>query len=47
VLRKFNNQVFIESGLMPGDQVLASPLPGAVDGMAVTVKPADNRKTSP
>lgn len=47
VLRKFNNQVFIESGLMPGDQVVASPLPGAVDGMAVTVKTADNGETSP
>ncbi len=47
VLRKFNDQVFIESGLMPGDTIVTSPLPGAVDGMAVTVKSADNQGSIP
>ncbi|MDT8378866.1 MAG: efflux RND transporter periplasmic adaptor subunit [Desulfotignum sp.] len=47
VLRKFNDQVFVESGLMPGDHIVSSPLPGAFDGMAVTVKPADRQENTP
>lgn len=47
VLRKFKDQVFVESGLMPGDHIVSSPLPGAFDGMAVTVKPADHEKETP
>jgi RND family efflux transporter MFP subunit len=47
VLRKFNDQVFVESGLAPGDHVVSSPLPGAYDGMAVTVKPADRQEDTP
>jgi len=39
VLRKFEDHVFINQGLEPGDQVITSPLPGARDGMAITVKP--------
>ncbi len=47
VLRKFNDQVFVESGLTPGDHIVSSPLPGAFDGMAVTVKPADRQEGTP
>jgi hypothetical protein len=47
VLRKFNDQVFVESGLAPGDHVVSSPLPGAYDGMAVTVKPAEHQEDTP
>jgi RND family efflux transporter MFP subunit len=47
VLRKFNDQVFVESGLAPGDHIVSSPLPGAYDGMAVTVKPADHQEDTP
>ncbi len=36
--RKFENNVFIRSGLKPGDQIITSPLPGAREGMAVKVK---------
>lgn len=38
VLRKFENSVFIDAGLSPGDKIITSPLPGATDGMALTVK---------
>lgn len=37
VLRKFEENVYIKSGLNPGEQVITSPLPGAVEGMALTV----------
>lgn len=40
VLRKFEDEVFIDAGLNAGDLVISSPLPGAVEGMAVTVKSA-------
>ena len=33
VLRKEGDEVFIRRGLSPGDRVIVSPLPGAVDGM--------------
>ncbi len=36
--RKFEDNVFIRSGLAPGDQIITSPLPGAREGMSVTVK---------
>ena len=38
VLRKFDDEVFIDGGLATGDQIISSPLPGAVAGMAVTIK---------
>ncbi|WDP85771.1 MAG: HlyD family efflux transporter periplasmic adaptor subunit [Desulfobacter sp.] len=38
VLRKFEDQVIIDQGLVPGDLIVSSPLPGAVEGMALTVK---------
>ena len=47
VLRKFNDQVFVESGLMPGDHIVSSPLPGAYDGMAVTVRPSNHQEGTP
>ncbi len=47
VLRKFNDQVFVESGLMPGDQLVSSPLPGAYDGMAVTLRPSNHQEGTP
>jgi RND family efflux transporter MFP subunit len=47
VLRKFNDQVCVDSGLSPGDCIVSSPLPGAYDGMAVTVKPADRQEGTP
>ena len=38
VLRKFEDEVFIDGGLATGDSIISSPLPGAVAGMAVTIK---------
>lgn len=38
VLRKFEDKVYINGGLMPGDNLVYSPLPGAVDGMALLIK---------
>jgi len=38
VLRKYEDKVFISGGLSDGDRIVSSPLPAAVDGMALTVK---------
>ncbi len=38
VLRKSEADAYISAGLNPGDQVITSPLPGAVDGMPLTIK---------
>ncbi|THB80108.1 MAG: efflux RND transporter periplasmic adaptor subunit [Desulfobacteraceae bacterium] len=38
VFRKFENEVYIDQGLSPGDQIITSPLPGAREGMMLTVK---------
>ena len=38
VLRKFEDTVYIDAGLMPGDNIVSSPLPGAVDGMELMIK---------
>ena len=38
VLRKFEEEMYIDSGLAPGDKIVFSPLPGAIDGMALTIK---------
>jgi len=38
VLRKFEEEVYIDSGLVPGDKIVFSPLPGALEGMALTIK---------
>ena len=40
VIRRFEEDVYITRGLVPGDLIIESPLPGALDGMAVTVKKA-------
>ena len=40
VIRRFEDDVYIAGGLSPGDLIIESPLPGAVDGMPVTVKNA-------
>ncbi len=39
LLRKFEDQIFINRGLTPGDLIITSPLPGARAGMALNVKP--------
>jgi RND family efflux transporter MFP subunit len=41
ILRRFGDQVYIQKGLLEGDQVVISPLPGAVDGMKLVVKAAE------
>jgi RND family efflux transporter MFP subunit len=38
VLRKFEEEVFINDGLNPGDKIISSPLPGALEGMMLTIK---------
>lgn len=38
VLRKFEEEVYISSGLTPGDEIISSPLPGAREGMALTIR---------
>jgi len=38
VLRKFEEEVYIDQGLNPGDRVVSSPLPGALEGMELTIK---------
>ena len=40
VIRRFEEDVYITEGLAPGDLIIESPLPGALDGMAITVKKA-------
>ena len=38
VFRKFEEEIYISDGLVPGEEVVSSPLPGAVEGMAVSVR---------
>ncbi|MEE4362596.1 MAG: efflux RND transporter periplasmic adaptor subunit [Desulfotignum sp.] len=38
VLRKVGDAVYIDAGLDPGDQVITTPVPGAVDGMALDIR---------
>ncbi len=38
ILRKFENQICVHAGLAAGDQIISSPLPGALDGMELTIK---------
>ena len=40
VLRKFENNVYINHGLNQGESIVSSPLPGAIDGMPIIVKTA-------
>ncbi|MCK5541835.1 MAG: efflux RND transporter periplasmic adaptor subunit [Desulfobacterales bacterium] len=38
VLRKFEEEVYIQSGLKKGDKILSTPIPGAIHGMKVKLK---------
>ena len=38
VLRKFKDEVYIDQGLTSGEKIIISPLPGAIDGMELTIK---------
>lgn len=38
VLRKFEDEIYIKGGLNPGDKIIFSPLPGARDGMELTIR---------
>ncbi len=38
ILRKFEEQIYITDGLTPGEKIVSSPLPGAQDGMAVSIR---------
>ena len=40
VIRRFEEDVYITGGLASGDMIIESPLPGALDGMAITFKKA-------
>lgn len=46
VLRKFREEIYIDQGLDPGDQVIVTPLPKAVDGMPVAVVPGNGKADS-
>ena len=38
ILRKFEDEIYIDNGLNSGDQIIVSPLPGALDGMELKIK---------
>ncbi len=38
VIRRFEEDVYITEGLAPGDLIIESPLPGALEGMPIIVK---------
>ena len=38
VLRKVADAVYIDAGLDPGDQAITTPVPGAVEGMALDIR---------
>lgn len=42
ILRKFEDEVYVDSGLKPGEQIISSPLPGALEGMELTIKENGN-----
>ena len=44
VLRRFEEDVYITGGLASGDMIIESPLPGVLDGMAITVKKAGDNQ---
>ncbi|MCP3874059.1 MAG: HlyD family efflux transporter periplasmic adaptor subunit [Desulfobacteraceae bacterium] len=37
VFRKFEEEIYINAGLNPGDKIISSPLPGALEGMELTI----------
>ena len=42
ILRKFEDEIYIDNGLNSGDQIIVSPLPGALDGMELKIKQNGN-----
>lgn len=42
ILRKFEEVVYIDRGLRDGEKIISSPLPGALEGMALTIKANGN-----
>ncbi|MCP4671810.1 MAG: HlyD family efflux transporter periplasmic adaptor subunit [Desulfobacula sp.] len=42
ILRKFEDEVYINQGLSKGDKIIISPLPGAIDGMELAIKHEEN-----
>ena len=38
VLRKFEDEIYINGGLTAGDKIIFSPLPGAIEGMELNIK---------
>lgn len=37
ILRKFENEIYINSGLSPGDRIISSPLPAALEDMELVI----------
>ena len=37
VFRKLEDDIYINEGLIPGDKIISSPLPGALDGMELAI----------
>jgi len=42
IFRKFEDEIYIDNGLNSGDQIIVSPLPGALDGMELKIKQNGN-----
>ncbi|WP_022668053.1 efflux RND transporter periplasmic adaptor subunit [Desulfospira joergensenii] len=42
VLRKFEDKVYVSQGIGREDLIISSPLPGAVEGMALNIKPVED-----
>ncbi|MBT6337731.1 MAG: efflux RND transporter periplasmic adaptor subunit, partial [Desulfobacula sp.] len=38
ILRKFEDEMVIDHGLNPGEKIIVSPLPGALEGMELSIK---------
>lgn len=38
IVRRYQDNVYIDQGLSPDDHIIISPLPGAIEGMALTIK---------
>jgi len=38
ILRKFEDEIYVDNGLNSGDKIIVSPLPGALDGMELKIK---------
>ncbi|MCF6246001.1 MAG: efflux RND transporter periplasmic adaptor subunit [Desulfobacula sp.] len=42
ILRKFEDEIYVRSGLITGDKIISSPLPGALEGMELIIKENGN-----